>query len=109
MVKGSRPFVPPPGMAVKDSDNWIERWLNLHPSTLFARHFGKTSLALLDEAPDGPGMTRIRFREGQEVHDIEFRYALESHPKGRVLHVFLLRSEGDPLPDLTDEREPIDD
>jgi hypothetical protein len=90
-----------------DPDDWINRWLALHPSALFAGHLYAVARSLLDD-PQAIGTTGkelFQFREGDESHIVELSYFLEELPSGRLLHVLHILSPGDPLPDLTDETD----
>jgi len=91
-------------VSIHDPDDWINWWKRFHRSDLFYGELAYLALDKLtaDVMPDGPSIAMLRFSESGEDFEVEVRYLLEDFPRGRVFHVLSIRSEGDPLPPLSD-------
>ena len=95
----------PLGTALHDPDDWINWWLDLHPSDHFYGHLPRLALERMADASSlgSPGMDVLVFSEEDEAFLVEVRYLVEEYPgRGRVFHVLSIRSEGDPFPPLED-------
>ena len=86
-----------PPFGIDDPDGWIDQWLSLHPSDLFAGEFTRFATERLTDPIGvlGSGYELIRFEEQGETQEVHLHYAIEAYPPGRVLYVLSIRSPGD--------------
>ncbi len=89
------------GFGLYDPDDWRGWWAGLHSSETCDPELAVFALKCLEDQSleEGVGLVVFDVDDGDDRVDVEVRYALRDYPgRGRVFHVFSIRSEGDPLP-----------
>lgn len=90
-----------PTEGLHDPSDFIGRWVDLHPSSRFYGELARLALARLrdDRFLDVVSIDTLRFDELGESVAVQICSIVEEYEgRGRVFHVLVIRSEGDPWP-----------